>query len=225
MSATIIAHGDAFAVQTSDGTVIPWADIKKEVLGSLHETLQCDIRVIKNEQNGNYQLSFDNSLFVGVDRSLAREENDRRRSTAIGKRFAFLGTLTNVLAKYGLKFGEHVSPRDTRQVRDQNTGNTRWSATTQMWINTPGGTQAAAPAARTDEQLMTAAIKANRIDAGKLLSSEDAFDAEGKLTGKVKGRLTFLIAMGNASSEPDKPAPSTGDQGTGDGDGDDMPTD
>ena len=220
--ANIKPSGNSFTIVDSAGAEHSWDDVKKEVIGQLHESLHCDIRVIRNANNGNYQLAFGDDLFVGVDRNLPREENDRRRSAAIGKRFAFLGTLTNVLAKYGLKFGEHVSPRDTRQVRDQQ-GNTRWAATTQMWVNVPGTSTTGTQAAATDEDLMTNALKADEEKATAILDNERSFGEDGKLKTVARARLRAIIAKGQAASTPDKPAPQT--EQKAEVESEDMPTD
>jgi len=179
--------------------------ILERVRDSLHESLQCDIRIIRNEANGNYQLSFDNSLFVGVNRNLPREENDRRRSQAVGKRFALLGALTNEFAKLGLEFGKHLAPRDTRQSTDAD-GNRRWTATTQLWINIPNAQSAgtAAPAA-TDEDLMANALAINSDKADAILEKESSINADGKLTTLARARLRALIA---SSMTKDVPAPT-----------------
>lgn len=223
---TIVPNGSTFGVQKPDGSIEQFADILKRVKATLHQSLQCDLRIVKNEANGNYQLSFDNSLFVGVDRNLPREENDKRRSTAIGKRFALLGALANEFAKMGLKFGEHISPRDTRQIRDQQSNQTRWGATTQMWINIPGQGSAAAASVRapvTDEDLMSQALGANPEKAETILDQEKNFDDEGKLKVVARARLRALVARAAAVATPDVPAPETEDKPQESSS--DMPTD
>ena len=224
MTASIRPEGNSFVVTAADGTEHSWDDVKKTILGSLHESLQCDIRVVKNQTNGNYQLSFGDELFVGVDRNLPREENDKRRSQAIGKRFAFLGALTNELAKMGLEFGKHVSPRDTRQVRGQD-GSTRWAATTQMWLNIPGNASSTTGTAQaSDETLMTNALKADEEKASAILDAEKNFGEDGKLKTVARARLRAIIAKGKAATTPDKPAPKTEPKAEAD-DSSDMPTD
>lgn len=220
--ANIRPEGNSFIVIDGTGAEHSFEDIKKAVLGSLHESLQCDIRVVKNQTNGNFQLSFGDELFVGVDRNLPREENDKRRSIAIGKRFAFLGMLTNVLASYGLEFGKHVSPRDTRQVRSQD-GSTRWAATTQMWLNIPGEGSTTGTAEASDETLMTQALAANEEKASAILDAEKNFGEGGKLKTVARARLRAIIAKGKASATPDKPAPAP--KGETDDSSDNMPTD
>lgn len=223
-AASIRPNGNSFVVTAADGAEHTFEDIKKKVLAGLHESLQCDIRIVKNQTNGNFQLSFGDELFVGVDRNLPREENDKRRSAAIGKRFAFLGALTNELANLGLEFGRHVSPRDTRQVRDQQ-GNTRWAATTQMWINLPGQGTSTTQAAATDETLMTNALAADEAKASAILDQEKNFSEDGKLKTVARARLRAIIAKGKASATPDKPAPKTETKAKADDTAEDMPTD
>lgn len=221
-AAHIRPDGDTFAIVHADGTIETFAAFIERIKKDIHSTLHVDLRIIKSS-NGNYQLSFDRSLYPGVDRNLAKEENDRIRSTAVGKRFVLLGAITNELAKLGLPFGAVLSPRDTRQVTDQATGQTRWSATTQMWLNMPGGTTASAPVAKTDESLMAEALVANEEKANGYLENDNAFK-DGKLTSLVRARLTALIAAKTAQATQDTPAAAAKPE-TPAKDADDMPTD
>ena len=215
LAAIFVTEGTVM-VRHADGKEEKFADLKERACSTLPEPLRGDMERSHRSQQGNSPVSFADSYYIGTDSTLSQEENEKRRGTAIGKRFAVMGAIVAELSKAGLEAGVHYSPKDSYFHRQSNT----WRSTTQLWLNVNAETRSnSSGVVVSDDDLMTQAMVHDADAVDQLLENPKAYGDDGRLTSYGKAKLKAVIIRATNSKAPATSAPAEED-----GD-DDMPTD